>query len=102
MDFLRGSMYTIHRNTMQSSLIGKIEKARRYAEEPDRIKFQEFTAQFYGEHSSYTVSYKDKKWQCTCHFFSQWKLCSHTMALQQVLAKMLPEEAITSPITTLP
>ncbi len=86
---------------MQSSLIGKIEKARRYAEEPDRIKFQEFTAQFYGEHSSYTVSYKEKKWHCTCHFFSQWKLCSHTMALQQVLAKMLPEEALTSPTTTI-
>lgn len=85
---------------MQSSLIGKIEKAKRYAEEPDRIKFQEFSAEFHGEHSSYTVTYKDGKWHCTCHFFSQWKLCSHTMALQQILAKMLPEEALTSPITT--
>ncbi len=85
---------------MQSSLIGKIEKARRYAEEPDRIKFQEFAAKFQGQHDSYTLSYKGGKWHCTCHFFSQWKLCSHIMALQQILAKMLPEEALTSPITT--
>lgn len=85
---------------MQSSLIGKIEKARRYAEEPSRVKFHEFTAEFHGEHNSYTVSYKEKQWHCTCHFFSQWKLCSHTMALQQILAKMLPKEALTSPATT--
>lgn len=84
---------------MQSSLIGKIEKARRYAEEPDRIKFQEFSAEFRGEHSSYIVSYKDKRWHCTCHFFSQWSICSHIMALQHLLAKMLREEAITPPTT---
>jgi hypothetical protein len=28
---------------MQSSLIGKIEKAKRYAQETDRISFSEFT-----------------------------------------------------------
>jgi hypothetical protein len=85
---------------MHSSLIGKIEKARRYAQEPDRIKLQEFTAEFRGEHSSYTVTYRNQKWHCTCHFFSQWNLCSHTMALQQLLDKMLPEEALSSPTTT--
>lgn len=83
---------------MQSSLIGKIEKAKRYAEEPDRIKLQEFSAEFHGEHSDYTVSYKNKKWHCTCHFFSQWNTCSHTMALQQLLGKMLPEDAVAPPM----
>ena len=34
---------------MQSSLIGKIEKAKRYAEEKDRVTFSEFSAQFHGE-----------------------------------------------------
>ena len=82
---------------MQSSLIGKVEKAKRYAEEPGRVTLSEFAADFRGEHSRYTVSYKHAKWHCTCHFFSQWRLCSHTMALQRLLAKMLPEEAVTSP-----
>lgn len=81
---------------MQSSLIGKVEKAKRYAQEPDRVTLSEFAADFRGEHSSYSVSYKDRKWRCTCHFFSQWGLCSHVMALQQLLGEMLPEEALTS------
>ena len=81
---------------MQSSLIGKVEKAKRYAQEPERVTLSEFAASFRGEHSSYSVSYKDRKWHCTCHFFSQWGLCSHVMALQQLLAEMLPEEALTS------
>jgi len=81
---------------VQSSLIGKVEKAKRYAQEPDRVTLLEFAADFRGEHSRYAVSYKDGKWRCTCHFFSQWGLCSHTMALQRLLAEMLPEEAAAS------
>ena len=83
---------------MQSSLIGKVEKAKRYAGEPERITFSDFTADFRGEHNSYTVSYKDGKWYCGCHFFSQAGLCSHTMTLQRVLAEMLPGEAIASAV----
>jgi len=82
---------------MQSSLIGKIEKAKLYAQEPDRISFSEFSVNFRGEHDTYTTEYKNGKWHCSCHFFSQWGLCSHTMALQQVLDNMLPKEALTTP-----
>jgi hypothetical protein len=84
---------------MQSSLIGKIEKAKRYAEEPDRVTLSEFAADFRGDHSSYTVGYKGKKWHCTCQFFSQRGTCSHTMALQRLFAGMLTKEVIT-PSTT--
>lgn len=86
---------------MQSSLIGKIEKAKRYAQEPDRVTLLEFSAGFRGDHNSYTVIYKDKKWHCTCHFFSQREICSHTMALQQLFAGVLPTEAGTSLTTDL-
>jgi len=82
---------------MQSSLIGKIEKAKLYAQELDRISFSEFLVNFRGEHDTYTTEYKNGKWHCSCHFFSQWGLCSHTMALQQVLGNMLPKEALTTP-----
>ncbi len=44
---------------MHSSLIGKIEKAKRYAEERERITFSDFTVSFQGEHDSYTLTYKD-------------------------------------------
>ena len=86
---------------MQSSLIGKVEKAKRYAEETDRVTLSEFAADFRGEHSNYTVTYKDGKWHCTCHFFSQRAICSHTMALQRLFAQVLPKDAITSPVADL-
>ena len=88
---------------MQSSLIGKIEKAKRYAQETDRITFSEFSVKFRGEHDTYTTSLKDGKWHCTCSFFSTWKICSHTMAMEKVLGNMLPKEALSNPyITAMP
>jgi hypothetical protein len=85
---------------VRSSLIGKIEKAKLYAQEPDRITFSSFTAQFRGENDNYTLSYKSGEWQCSCHFFSQWGICSHVMAIQQILAAMLPAEAFTSTVSS--
>jgi len=79
---------------MQSSLIGKIEKANRYAQETERITFNEFSANFRGEHDNYATEYKAGKWHCSCHFFSTWGVCSHTLALEKILDKMLPKEAL--------
>lgn len=78
---------------MQSSLIGKIQKAIVYAREPERVRFTQFTATFRGEHDSYTVRFDGSRWSCTCAFFSAWGLCSHTMAIEKMLAAMLPQEA---------
>jgi len=81
---------------MQSSLIGKIEKAKRYAQEKERVTFLELSAKFRGENDDYIISYRDEKWHCSCHFFSNWGMCSHTMALEKILGDMLPEEALTA------
>ena len=81
---------------MQSSLIGKIEKAKRYAQETDRITFTELAVNFRGENNNYTTEYKNERWHCSCHFFSRWGMCSHTMALEKILDRMLPEEARTT------
>lgn len=87
---------------MQSSLIGKIEKAKRYAQETERVTFSELSVKFRGENDNYTTGYKDEKWHCTCHFFSNWGTCSHTMALERILGNMLPKEALTSQYKTTP
>ena len=81
---------------MQSSLIGKIEKAKRYAEETDRVTFAELAVKFRGENDEYDSSYKDGQWHCSCRFFSSWGLCSHTMTMERILASMLPPEALTT------
>ena len=85
---------------MQSSLIGKIEKAKLYAQEKERVTFSEFSAKFRGENDQYVVGFSGGKWNCTCRFFSQWGMCSHSMALEQILKEMLPEEAITNRVET--
>jgi hypothetical protein len=79
---------------MNSSLIGKIEKAKRYAQERDRIHFTSLTADFRGEHDDYRVTLEGERWSCTCDFFAGWGTCAHTMALERVLESMLPKAAL--------
>ena len=68
----------------------KAAKARRYAQERGRVSFLRFAARFRGEHGHYTVSYEGGRWGCTCPFFSQREVCSHTLALREILGEMLP------------
>jgi len=81
---------------MQSSLIGKIEKAKHYAQELERITFTELSVQFRGENDFHITGYRDGKWHCSCHFFASWGVCSHTMALERILVNMLPQEALST------
>ncbi len=80
---------------MHSSIINKIEKAKRYAAEPERIKFNSLNATFHGGHDTYTITLQDGKWHCSCNFFTaqEYGTCSHVMAMQRLLTPMLPETA---------
>lgn len=75
---------------MDYGMIGKIEKAKRYAEERDRIQFEEFRATFDGRNNPHSVVYREGKWVCDCDFFATRGVCSHTMALERVLDGMIP------------
>ena len=76
---------------MHSSMIGKIEKAHRYAKEPERVRLTSLNAGFRGGHDEYTISLQDGHWVCSCHTFESHAVgtCSHVMALQQMLGEML-------------
>jgi hypothetical protein len=74
---------------MDYGLIGKIEKAKRYAEERERIEFKQFEVTFKGKHNEYTVIYNEGQWDCNCDFFQSRGRCSHTMALETILEKMV-------------
>ena len=76
---------------MDTGMIGKIEKAKRYAEERDRIRFENLTATFSGENNNHTVSLHDGHWDCNCDFFRTRGRCSHTMAMEMILKDMLPD-----------
>jgi hypothetical protein len=79
---------------VNSSIIGKIEKARRYAEEPDRVQIDTLHVTFRGEHNSYDVTLEKNQWSCSCHSFSALRVgtCSHIMAIERLLGPMLAED----------
>jgi hypothetical protein len=80
------------RREMHSSFISKIEKAKRYAEERERLAFSSFKVTFRGDHNTYELTYNSGEWVCGCPFFQAHSFCSHTMALQRILDGMVPAE----------
>ena len=84
---------------MNSSFIGKIDKAKKYAEERERVSINSFHATFEGNHNTYQVGFESGEWNCECLFFHTRGVCSHTMALQRILDDVLaheekPQEAV--------
>ena len=76
---------------MNSSVIGKVEKARRYSQERERMRFTNFSVDFHGENDDHKVTFSDGKWDCSCDFFAAGHgACAHTMALERVLERMVP------------
>ena len=74
---------------MHSSIIGKIDKARKYAEEKDRVSITSLKVNFQGNHNTYEVGFASGSWHCECRSFLTRGICSHTMALQRMLDEML-------------
>ena len=77
---------------MQSSLIGKVQKAKQYAQEPERVRFESFSIAFSGENGDHAVTYDHGKWNCSCHFFAGWEICCHTMAVERLLGVMVSDK----------
>lgn len=76
---------------MDNGMIGKIEKAKRYAEERHRIQFEQFRVTFDGDNNPHTVHFEQGQWRCDCDFFQSRGVCSHTMALERILEDMIPQ-----------
>lgn len=76
---------------MDSGMIGKIDKAKRYAQERNRVRFESFAVTFDGQNNPHTVRMENGVWQCDCDFFKSRGRCSHSMALEMILEDMLPE-----------
>jgi hypothetical protein len=79
-------------------MISKIEKAILYAQEPERITFQNFAVAFAGDHKVHQVRYDHGHWSCDCKFYESRGICSHIMTLERVLVgSVKPAEAIPMP-----
>lgn len=75
---------------MDYGLIGKIQKAKMYAEQRERIHIDALKVTFDGQNNPHTVRFEDGRWQCDCDFFQTRGRCSHTMALEDILKGMIP------------
>ena len=74
---------------MDYGMIGKIEKAKLYAEERDRIQFESFRVVIEGDNNAHTVSYDLGNWDCDCEFFATRAVCGHSMAMERILQDMV-------------
>jgi hypothetical protein len=72
---------------MDSGMIGKIQKSKQYASEPERIKINSLSVTFQGQNNPHQVIFQDGNWKCDCDFFQTRKRCSHTMALERILVQ---------------
>jgi hypothetical protein len=77
---------------MDYGMIGKIEKAKRYAEERDRFHFSSFSVSVSGANNDHAVRYENGAWECDCDFFKTRGRCVHTMSLEIILNGMINEQ----------
>jgi hypothetical protein len=84
---------------MDYGMIGKIEKAKRYAQERNRIHFKKLMVSVEGENNAHQVGFDNGIWTCDCDFFHSRGRCSHTMALEMILEGMIPvDEPVEEPV----
>lgn len=75
---------------MDYGMISKIEKAKIYSSERERIRFDSLRVHVTGDNNAdHLVEYHAGKWNCDCGFFSTRGVCSHTMAIERILADMV-------------
>lgn len=76
---------------LDSGMINKYQKAKSYADQPERMHIQDITVEFDGVHSQHKVEFHQGNWRCDCDFFGGHHTCSHVMALDRVLGVMAPD-----------
>lgn len=78
---------------MHSDLIGKIAKARQYANEPERLGIEHLAATFTGSNNDHMITLGDDHWTCDCAAFRLHATCAHVMAFQRIFAASLDAAA---------
>ncbi len=85
---------------MQSTLYGMIEKAHRYAEEPERLQLSQLEATVRGSSGDHTVKLADGRLRCDCDHFQHEGLCAHVLTVERVLKRHIPANAVPYPGAT--
>ena len=74
---------------MDSSFMRKVEKAKDYALQRERVSFSNCTVKFQGDNGDYTITYEAGRWHCDCDYYIGRGICTHIMALEMILKGMV-------------
>ena len=81
---------------MDSSFIRKVEKAKGYALQRERVSFNNCTVQFQGDNGDHTITYEAGSWHCDCDYYIGRDTCTHIMAMEMMFEGMVsPVAAMT-------
>lgn len=78
---------------MDNAMISRVEKAKRYADQPERFQFQSFIVSVQGSNNPYHISYNDGKFDSDYDYFIKHGYSQHTLALEKILAGMIAPPA---------
>jgi hypothetical protein len=79
---------------MDTSFANKVQKAKEYAAEPERVTFHALTLEFRGDNNSYTISLGPDGWSCTCPGFQKYGICPHIMSIEKLFKPMLKRDPL--------
>jgi hypothetical protein len=82
---------------MQSSLHGMIDKAHRYAEEPNRVQVSRLEATVRGDNDSHIVNLASGRLSCDCDHYQHERLCAHVLTVERVMKSYIPANAAPFP-----
>ena len=70
---------------MNSSFIRKVEKAKDYALQKERVNLTGCTVLFEGDNGNHIITYEAGSWRCDCDYHIGRDTCTHVMAMQMML-----------------
>lgn len=75
-------------------MINKIQKAKQYEHELDRVTFHSLALEFRGDNDSYTLTMGADGWSCSCPGFSKYGICPHIMSIEKMFKPMLKRDPV--------
>jgi hypothetical protein len=89
-------------NDFDEAIAAKRAKAKRYVAETDRLDIGTLTAELRSEHDTRKVAYDHGTWSCSCEFFAAHGVCSHVLAVGELISRAgvpiaAPDAGLASP-----
>lgn len=66
-------------------LVKKIDKAREYINKSDGFILKDSGAELRSEHGTRHLFLRNGKWECSCDFFREYQICSHSIATTELV-----------------